>query len=267
MTRKTSVTFLVVALAPLLLMLQAPERAETLHRISLFCLKPFLVAGHTLSAGVKETGGSFQRLLSLYREQKKLESRVVELEGRLVDQAELEKENERLRKLLDFKKEIPGKAIPARVIARDLAPWRRTILIDKGTNHGIRKRMAVVSAQGLVGRVIEAAPSSARVILLLDAESRVSILFQESRDLGVCEGNGSSWLHVTRIEREASIKVGDLVISSGLGGIYPKGIPVGRVELVGNEKEGLELFASVRPFVDFSKLEEVLCIALSPSGT
>ena len=124
--------------------------------------------------------------------------------------------------------------------------------------------MAVVSAQGLVGRIVEVAPMSARAILLIDPESRVSALFQESRDLGVAEGDGSSWLRMTHIDRDSTVKLGDQVLSSGFGGVYPKGVLIGKVEMVGSEKESLELFATVRPFVNFSKLEEVLCIGLSP---
>jgi rod shape-determining protein MreC len=127
--------------------------------------------------------------------------------------------------------------------------------------------MAVVSAEGLVGRVIEAGPISSRVILLLDPQSRASILFQDSRDDGMAEGDGSPWLRVTHIHRESQVKVGERVLSSGLGQIYPKGIPVGTVEMVGTEKSGLELFATVKPYVNFSKLEEVLCITLSPSDS
>lgn len=237
------------------------------HRVGLSCLKPFLVTSHALSSALGKTAEAWGRFRSLYRRYGELENQVGLLERELVEKAELEKENERLRKLLEFREGIPQETVPARVIGRDLAPWRKTILIDKGSGQGIRKRMAIVNAQGLVGRVIEVGPNTARAILLLDSESRVSVIFQESRDLGVAEGNGSSWIRVTRLEREAAIQVGDLVLSSGLGQVYPKGLPVGRVEIVGNEKEGLELFAVVRPVVDFSKLEEVLCVASSPAAS
>lgn len=263
MSGKRSFYFLAFALAPLFVILQAPERQAFLHQMSLTCLKPLLITSHALSHTFQKTGANLVQFWSLYRNQTELTRRVTELEQRQVEMEELRKENDRLRRLLEFKKEIPTKTVAARVIGRDLAPWRRTILIDKGSQDGIKKRMAVVNAEGLVGRIIEVAPFSARAILLLDPESRVSALFQESRDLGVAEGDGSSWLRLTRIDRDSAVKVGDRVLSSGLGGVYPKGIPVGRVEMVAGEKESLELFATVRPFVNFSKLEEVLCIGLS----
>lgn len=264
MRGKHSLYFLAFALVPLFFVLQAPERQNLLHQISLTCLKPFLVTSHALSRTFQQTSDGIIRLWNLHRNQAELVKRVAELEQKQVEFKELEKENTRLRELLQFKKEIPAKTVAARVIGRDLVPWRKTILIDKGSVQGIKKRMAVVSAQGLVGRIVEVGPFGARAILLLDPESRVSSLFQEARDLGVAEGDGSSWLRVTHIDRDSPVKVGDQVLSSGLGGVYPKGIPIGKVEMVGSEKESLELFATVRPFVNFSRLEEILCIGLSP---
>lgn len=267
MSGKRSVYFLFFALIPLLLTLHSPERAEFLHQTSLTLFQPFLKTGESLTRAVRHTGEGISRFWDLYRSHAELARRVAELEQKQVQMTELEKENERLRKLLDFKKQLSYKTLAARVIAWDLAPWRKTVVIDKGSKHGVKKRMAVVNAQGLVGRVVEVAAWDARVILLLDPESRVSALFQESRDLGVIEGDGSSLLKMTHVDRETTVKVGDVVVSSGLGGVYPKGIPVGKVETVGTEKGSLELYALVRPFVDFSKLEELLCVASSPAAS
>jgi len=262
--QKRSFYFLAFAVLPLIFVLQARERSEIIHQVSLTVVRPFLLASHAVSNTLLQTKENLSDFWNLYQDHTKLTERVEELERQVVDKVELEKENERLKKLLDFKKEIPSKAIPARVIGRDLAPWRRTIVLDKGSNHGVKSKMAVVSAQGLVGRVIETAPYSARVILLPDPESRVSAILQESRDVGLAEGNGASWLRMTHVDREATVKVGDRVLSSGLGGVYPKGIPIGVVEMVGTEKNGLELFLTVKPYADFSKLEEVLCVTSFP---
>lgn len=267
MTGKRPFYFLAFALVPLFFFIQSPERVEFVHQISLTLLKPVLAASHALRQAFVQTGENVTTFWNLYRTHGELVERVKTLERDLIEMEELAKENQRLRDLIKFKSEVPGKAIAARVVARDLAPWRRTIVIDKGSTHGVTKRMAVVSAEGLVGRVVEVAPFNSRVILLLDPESRVSTLFQESRDSGIAEGDGSSFLRVTHIDRESQVQVGERVISSGLGKVYPKGIPVGRVEMVGTEKEGLELFATVRPYVNFWKLEEVLCVALSALDT
>ena len=267
MRENRSFYFLALALAPLLFVLHAPERQLVLHQASLTVLTPFLQASHAISRGVRETQVALSQFWSLYRSHGQLVQRVEELEQKQVEMEELKKENERLRKLLDFKQGIPGKTIATRVIGWDPASWRRTVLMDKGTHQGIRNRVAVVNAEGLVGRVIETGPWTSRAILLLDTESRVSALFQESRDLAIAEGDGSSLLHVSHIDRQSSVKVGDRLISSGLGGVYPKGIPIGVVEMVGTEKDGLELFAVAKPYVNFSKLEEVLCVTSSPEDS
>ena len=267
MRGKTPFYFLAFALAPLLLFLQAPERAQMIHQAALTVLKPLFLVTHAVSNAFVESEDSLRHFWNLQQNYQEMARRVEMLESQLVGVEELKKENERLRELIEFKKEVPVKTIPARVIGRDLASWRKTVIVDKGSSHGIKKRMAVVNAKGLVGRVIEVAPFSSRIILLVDPESRVSTIFQESRDSGVTGGDGSSFLRVTHIERESAVKVGDRVISSGLGRVYPQGIPVGTVEMVATEEEGLELYATVRPFVNFSKLEEVLCIASSPAAS
>ena len=267
MRRTHSFYFLALALAPLLFILHAPERQEFLRQISLTLVSPILQTSDAISHSIQRTGASVSEFWSLYRQHAELVSRIEGLEQKQIRADELGKENERLRNLLKFKEGIPGHTIAARVIGWDLVPWRKTLLIDKGTQQGIQKRMAVVSSQGLVGRVIEAGPWTSRVLTLLDPESRVSALFQESRDLGVVEGDGSSFLRVTHIDRESTVKVGDRLVSSGFGPIYPKGIQVGVVEMVGTEKDALELFAVAKPYVNFSKLEEVLCVTSSPQDT
>lgn len=259
--------FLALALLPLLFFLHTSQRNEVLHQISLTAARPFMLTGEACRQSFLKTGRAVGHFFTLYRTHGELVREVQTLENALVGQEELKKENERLRALLKFKQEVSGKTIPARVIARDSAPWRKMIVIDKGATHGVKKQMAVVNAEGLVGRVIEDGPFSSRVILLSDPQSRASILFQDSRDEGIAEGEGSLWLRVTHVDRESQVKVGERVISSGLGQIYPKGIPVGLVEMVGTEKNGLELFVTVKPHVNFSKLEEVLCIALSPADS
>lgn len=267
MTEKRHLYFLAFTLLPLIFFLQSSERTEIVHQASLTLFRPLFSVADAATQAFRVTGESLHTFWTLYRTHDELVNRVASLEREVIEIKELKKENERLRDLLKFKSEIPGKAVPARVIAHDVTPWRKTVVLDKGSSQGIKKRMAVVNAQGLVGRVIEAAPFSSRVILLLDPESRVSVLFQESRDSGVAEGDGSSLLRVTRIDRDSTVKVGDIVTSSGLGKVYPKGMPVGMVAMVSTEKEGLELFATVRPYVNFSKLEELLCVALSPEDS
>jgi len=176
---------------------------------------------------------------------------------------ETEKENERLKTLLEFRKSISTPTIGARVIGWDVSPWRKTILIDKGSRDGIFKRMPVISPDGFVGRVIEVSPNVARVLLILDADSRVSALTSDSRMPGVITGDGSPILQMKYLDLQAELALSESVLTSGVGGLFPKGIKIGQIEAINRDRDGLHLVAIVRSEVDFFKLEEVLCLVYS----
>ena len=167
----------------------------------------------------------------------------------------------RLQKLLPYLDKYPKSVAISKIIFRGLSFWEKNVVIDKGAKQGVQKDMSIVTSQGLVGRVISVSGSTANIILLTDYSSKVSVVGQESRDIGLLCGEGKKMLRITYLDLASTLKVGDTVVTSGMGGIYPKGIPVGKVESVGKDKDGLHLYAMVSPFVDFSKLEEVLCLA------
>lgn len=167
--------------------------------------------------------------------------------------------NERLRKLLAFREEMNLPALPAQVIADDASSWFRTVLIDKGTEDGTREGLPVVVAEGVVGRIISAGPRQSRVLLITDASSAVATLVQSSRTRGVARGRGDG-LNLDYVPRDAEIQVGEAVVTSGMGGIFPKGLSVGRIRAVTREAYGLFQSVEVDPYVDFSRLEEVLVL-------
>jgi rod shape-determining protein MreC len=167
--------------------------------------------------------------------------------------------NERLRSLLDFKEEVALPALPAQVIAEDSSSWFRTVVIDKGSEDGIREGLPVVVPEGAVGRVIKCAPRQARVLLVTDASSSVATLVQRNRTRGVCRGQGDV-LALEFALRQEDIAVGDQVITSGTGGVFPKGLTVGQVTEVERGGYGLFKTVTVVPAVDFSRLEEVLVL-------
>ena len=195
-----------------------------------------------------------------------LERELEHLRGDIASLSELKQENERLGALLNLKGSRFPSAIAARVIARDPSHWSQFIIINKGMKDGIRVDMALIDPHGLVGRVVAAGPHSARAILLTDRQSRVSALNERTRDAGLVEGTGGFMLKMTYLDPNSKLEVGDQIVSSGLGGIYTKGILIGRVEIVGEEKNHLTLYALVEPFVSFSKLEEVLCVFSPANG-
>jgi rod shape-determining protein MreC len=173
---------------------------------------------------------------------------------------EYRQENQRLRRLLEFKQQANIMVVPAQIIGKDPSSWFRTVIIDKGSDDGINKNQAVVTHQGVVGHIIETTPSAAKVLLICDQNSSVAVLIQRNRAEGIMVGGRKGRCKINYLARTADIQPGDVVITSGLGGIFPKGLMVGKVTQVKKKSYGLFQDAEVQPEVDFSKLEEVLII-------
>lgn len=188
-----------------------------------------------------------------------LESENRRLRAELAAVDELRRENERLRRLLGFVEEAPWQTVAARVIAEDASSWFRTIEIDRGSEDGMSEGLPVVTAAGLVGRVVRTTAHASRVLLITDASSAVAVLVQDQRIRGVCRGQGNA-LALDFALLQDEIQVGDGVITSGLGGVFPKGVVVGYVREVQREQYGLFQTVEVEPAVNFSDLEEVLIL-------
>lgn len=181
------------------------------------------------------------------------------LKAQVVADEEMRKENERLRKLLAFSAQLNSSTLTARVIGVDATSWFRTITIDRGSQDRVAEGMAVVTAQGVVGRVVNVAPRSSRVLLVVDSSSKVSTLVERTRSRGVCRGDGEV-LVLDFLPLTADVQTGDILVTSGLGGGFSKGLVLGTVSSV--DKRGYDMFQTVRiePAVDFDHLEEVLVI-------
>lgn len=185
---------------------------------------------------------------------------------------ETEQENIRLKKVLSFEEQFHVQSIVARVVARDISSEFRAIRINRGENAGIRKNMAVISTEGVVGRVLRTTPNTADIITVLDLLSAVDTINERSRARGVMEGLTDEVAVLRYTVRTDDIQTSDGLISSGLGGIFPKGIPVGTVSKVNRKQFGISQDVEVRPAVDFSKLEEVMVVThadsdFTPSST
>lgn len=173
---------------------------------------------------------------------------------------EMEAENKRLRALLQFQDKVEEKKITAQVIAKDVSTEFRSIRINKGSSSGIQKGMAVVTHEGVVGKVLRVTADYSDVITMLDNLSSIDAIVQRSRARGVIEG-ATDFLCILRYAlRTDDIEVGDVVVTSGLDGVYPKGLNMGTVVKVTKKSYGVTQDVDVRPSVDFSKLEEVLVI-------
>jgi rod shape-determining protein MreC len=181
------------------------------------------------------------------------------LRNQLEGMEEIRQANERLQRLLDFREGVDLPALPAQVVGEDASSWFRTVLIDKGTGDGVREGMPVVAAEGAVGRIIKAGAGSSRVLLVTDASSGVAALVQRNRTRGICRGQGDT-LSLEFASRQSDIEEGDQIITSGTGGVFPKGLTLGKVVKVSTDDFGLFQNVEVTPAVDFSRLEEVLVL-------
>jgi rod shape-determining protein MreC len=177
---------------------------------------------------------------------------------------ELELSHSRLQSLLKFKRGLKRKVAAAAVVGKDPSPWLKTVIIDKGRDEGVQSGMPVVTPDGIAGLVIDASAGYAKVLLITDQNSAVDALTQSSRARGIVKGESSGKLRLDYVLRRHDIVEGDIIISSGLDGVFPKGLRVGYVHEVIKPNSGIFQEVSVTPYVDFEKLEEVLVIIDSP---
>ena len=172
-------------------------------------------------------------------------------------------ENRRLQRqgeLLGFRALTFPQAVVAEVVGIDPSPWSEVVTINKGSRDSLRKDIAVATHQGLVGRTIEMAPHYATVLLLTDRRSAVDALIQRTRARGIVVGKTRRLCELRYVDLHADIQVGDTVVASGLGEVYPKGLLIGTVAAVHQKPQGLFHEVEVQPAVDLAQLEEVLVL-------
>ncbi len=206
-----------------------------------------------------------ESLLNTYEENQRLKMRLEEFAVLQTKVHDLERENAKLQELNDKKDSLRDyNPIHATVIARNPDQWEEKIILNKGSKHGVEKNMAVMTARGLVGKIILVTPYTSEVELLYTNNSnyRVSALVQAEKEdaHGLIEGFDAerNELVMKRIDSSKEVKVGEKVVSSGLGGIFPKGIPIGEVTEVTTDDFGLTKMVFVKPSADFSLLDEVI---------
>lgn len=168
--------------------------------------------------------------------------------------------NSRLKTVLEYRESAPFKTTAASVVGFNFDRWSRTVTINKGREDGIEKDMAVVSPLGVVGRIIETNRFTSKVLLNTDLRYNIDVLVHRSRIKGVIEGNGADRLILKYVRQIDDVRLGDQVLTSGLSGVFPKGIPVGEVVKIEKGRDNFFKFIEVRPAVEIQRLEEVLVV-------
>lgn len=195
-----------------------------------------------------------QKNADLESENSQLQVQIIELQQQ-VSEAQL------LSTLVDYeRRHVDNQYIAASVIARDISPFMHYVIIDRGSDDGLRRGMPVITQQGLVGEISAVTAGAARVQLINDPGSSVNVVLQQSEVEAVLNGQITGEIALDMIPQNANIQPGDLVMTSGLGGNYPANLVIGQVVTVRSETFPLFLSASVQPAVDFSQLEIVLII-------
>jgi rod shape-determining protein MreC len=266
-TRKSRLLLVGLVLAHLVAISKQVERGgQSLLGQGLFALvAPIqgLITGAI--RGVSGGWSGYVDLRRVHEENRSLQERVRALEKQLQDRQEQAQEAERLREMLQLRKELPLDVLAAEVIVREGVPWSRTITVDKGSADGVRLNAAVISATGVVGRVIALGAHASRVQLILDGQAGVGVRIERSRVTGVLVALPVmptaviGDLAMKYVPSLADVVVGDVVVTSGLDHLYPAGLVVGRVR---SATRGTGLFKeiAVAPSAQFNTLEEVMIV-------
>ncbi len=221
--------------------------------------------------GIRNTWNHYFSLVNASKESTVLKKKLAETKQSNIQLQEVKKENKRLRALLKYSDQFDIKKIVARVIANNPRYEFKSIVINKGAKDGIRIFMPVVGAAGLVGRVAKVLPHSSRILLLNDPNSTIDAILQRSRARTLVVGTAKRTAlrphyYLSRAEylrQTSDVKDNDIVITSGFGGLFPPGIPIGTIKSIGNDQYSVFQDAEVIPYENLAELQEVMVLLIS----
>ncbi len=259
---RTTVYFLLAIVASVVLInLSHTAGVQRAKGIAQAIILPAVVAIDTASNGVSHVLGTLQEIGQVRQENQELRNQVDRLETELARLQADKNENVALKEALKFQQERPGKIVTANVVAREPEGLARTVLLDVGDRNGVKPNMVVVTGRGLVGRVAEVGPLTAKVVLALDTNSKVNAQLPVSRAAGTVEGTGVGMqIKITTPPAGLSVGPGEEILTSGLGGNYPAKLRIGRIANFQRRDYAIEQLADVQPAVDFARLQLVLVL-------
>jgi len=259
-------TFLFIAAALLLtvsVLSLSLKRAPILKKVEGMVVSltaPGLQGLHYLGRMVKGVWEGYFALLEVRQENTALKRRLEEYAQKEVSYQEALQALQRLEGLLNLKRQLAQPVIGAHVIAYDPSLWSRCAMLDQGQDHGVKTGMPVVAVEGIVGRVVETYPGYSKVMLIVDRNSGADAMVQRTRVRGILQGRGTNRCSLDYVPKTADVQIGDLVLASGLGGVYPKGLVFGTVSAVNKKNPGVFQEIEVLPAMDLSALDEVLVV-------
>ena len=259
--RQNILILVILLLAQLLMMssnVRRPAGETLLERFFHGLTRPVIAAAGAVGGGVRGAFRSVGEIRAARSENRRLAAELAQLREELRKRDEAALQNERLQRLLAMREAVAVPSVGARVLTSELTEREQVIVVDRGSEEGVRPDQPVVAWGGAVGRVVTAGRHTARVRLLSDPESRVAGIVQRSREGGSLHGRAFDDLHMVYVAGFADVREGDAVLTSGLGGIFPSGFRIGRVEEV--VATGIAKEIRVSPPIEYHRLEEVLIL-------
>jgi rod shape-determining protein MreC len=260
----TTGTLLILALHLLSSGVRPDSRASKPALVLVEILRPFQALMADISGGSGGFVHDYFALVGVRRENVELKQQLAQYASQQARMEELENENHRLADLLELRDALQTKAVAVDVIGSDANALERTVIVGQGSQNGLRRDMAVIANEGVVGRILMVAPDAARVLLIDDHNSALDAIDQRSRARGIVAGVIEDGLVMKYVDRSEDLKRGDRIVTSGMDGIFPRGLLVGEVGRVSQEGPGLFLNVEVIPAVNFRKLEQLMVLTQKP---
>lgn len=202
---------------------------------------------------------NYTSLINVREENKRLRDELQKYKATNNEYREAVATNVRLAKLLKRKESLPSPTLTAQIIGKDPSQWFKTITIDRGSSDGVLKGMPAVTVEGVVGQVMNTSPHYAKILLATDPNSAIEALIQKTRVQGIIKGTGTTY-NMHYVLKNSDVKEGDHIVTSGIGGIFPKGLPIGTVANVTKTRRGMFQKISITPSTDFSQLEYLIIV-------
>ncbi len=204
---------------------------------------------------------TYQDWKNVRAENRRLRDQAQRLRVESLRVSEVDDENRRLRRLLALKEALPLHTISGEVIGREWGGWVRSLTVNRGRSSNVVRLTAVIGPDGLIGRIVDVRGGSSVVQVLIDPASTVGAHVVRTRTPGIIEGEPRGTIRFKYMARDgAGMQVGDMVVTSGLGGLFPRGIPIGRVRAIDDRGSALFHYAQIEPAVDFARIDEVLLL-------
>lgn len=231
---------------------------NTPHRLTLDFIGPLQGGVTRLIGGLEEVKQDYIALLNVRAENKRLQLLVDKYLSELGEYREGYSNYLHFEELLEFKQKLSFKALSARVVGKDPSFWYQVIVVDRGRADDVLEGMVVFSPAGVVGQVIHSAEHYSKILLANAPSSAIDAMIQKNRIRGILKGVGKDGYNLQYVLKSADVAVGDLIVTAGIGGIFPAGMPLGKVSKIHLKQRGMFQQIEVAPLVDFQRLEFVL---------